>query len=344
MTCRKTINLETSYHVHIKILDFLACPKCSAESSFDIANHNDEKVEEVLFGVLICRTCAAEFKIQNGIPRFVKLEEDYCHNFGFQWKKWRKLQIDRLSGHTISSDRFFRDSTWHPDSLKGKLILDAGCGAGRFADIVAAHGATVIAVDLSDAVEACQKTTSIYDGQVHCLQASITNLPIRAEIFDAIYCMGVIQHTPEPEIVIRTLPRYLKPGGKLAYNFYEEGIWRRLQIIKYLLRLVTPFLSVQITMSVSKALVRYLFPVTRFLSQLPKFRILNHFIPIAAVHDRQLSEADQFIWTLLDTFDWYGARYEKCQNHSMVARHLREEGMLEIDSRPGLTRAKKGEI
>ena len=344
MTYRETIIFEASYHVHIKILNFLRCPKCSPDSSLYISNHGDEKVDEVLFGTLTCQTCNAEFKIQNGIPRFVELKEDYCKNFGFQWKKWRKIQIDRLSGHTISSDRFFRDSTWKPESLKGKLILDAGCGAGRFADIVAAHGATVVAVDLSDAVEACQKTTSIHGGRAHCLQASLTNLPIRLGIFDAIYCMGVIQHTPDPESVIRTLPKYLKPGGKLAYNFYEEGIWRRLQIFKYLLRLVTPYLSVQVTMNISKTLVRYLFPVTRFLARLPKFRILNHFIPIAAVHDRQLSESAQFIWTLLDTFDWYGARYEKCQNHNTVARQLREEGMLEIDSCPGLARAQKSKI
>ena len=330
--------------MNIKILDFLACPECSAASSFDIVNHEDEKEKNIISGALICRSCKAEFKIQNGIPRFIGLREDYCQNFGFQWKKWRKVQIDRLGGHTISSDRFFRDSTWKPDSLKGKLVLDAGCGAGRFADIVAAHGATVVAVDLSAAVEACQKTTAIYEGRVHCLQASLTNLPLRFEVFDSIYCMGVIQHTPKPQTIIRTLPRYLKPGGKLAYNFYEEGIWRRLQIFKYLLRLVTPYLSVEMTMAMTKALVRSLFPVTRFLSRLPKFRILNHFIPIAAVHDRQLSETDQFIWTLLDTFDWYGARYENCQNHKMVAHQLREEGMLDIICYPGLVRAKKSKV
>ena len=71
--------------------------------------------------------------VSGGIPRFVVPDDDYCENFGFQWQEWRTLQIDRLSGHHLSEERFFRDSRWSADWLKGKLILDAGCGAGRFA-------------------------------------------------------------------------------------------------------------------------------------------------------------------------------------------------------------------
>ena len=67
MTYRKTIIFEASYHVHIKILNFLRCPKCSPDSSLYISNHGDEKVDEVLFGTLTCRTCNAEFKIQDWI-------------------------------------------------------------------------------------------------------------------------------------------------------------------------------------------------------------------------------------------------------------------------------------
>ncbi len=324
-----------------QLLDYLACPNCANETPFDVQADASRKDGDIISGTLICRSCQSVSQIRNGIPRFVPLDQDYCSNFGFQWQRWRTLQIDRLSGHSLSTDRFFADSEWPPSSLEGKVVLDAGCGAGRFADVAATHGATVIAVDLSDAIDSCQKTTSVHRGRVHCLQASLLNLPLRPTVLDAIYCMGVIQHTPDPKAIVRSLPSYLKPGGQLAYNFYEEGIWRSLQIIKYAFRLITPHLSASKNLALSQFLVDLFFPLTRRLAKIPKVRIINHFIPIASFHDSQLSTDDQRAWTLLDTFDWYGARYEKRQHHEDVAAQLREVGMAAVRSRPGLAWATK---
>lgn len=318
------------------LLDFLACPTCRKERPFEVTGRQVNDAGDVISGTLDCRECRATFDIRDGIPRFVKTAEDYCANFGFQWQEWRTLQIDRLSGHTLSEDRFLADSRWPKDWLAGKLILDAGCGAGRFADVAAGFGATVVAVDLSDAIDACQKTTAVHQGRVHCLQASLLALPLRADLFDAVYCMGVIQHTPDPPAVMRALPTHLKAGGRLAYNFYEEGLWRRLQVVKYLLRLFTPKLSVAANLALSRFLVAALFPLTKILAGIPKIRIVNHFLPIAAVHDPKLPPDKQRAWTLLDTFDWYGARYEKRQHHQAVAGLLSEAGMQAVESLPGL--------
>ena len=160
---------------------------------------------------------------------------------------------------------------------------------------------------------------------------------------DAVYCMGVIQHTSDPRAVIRSLPSYLKPGGQIAYNFYEEGVWRRLQVLKYALRLITPHLSVSQNLVLSEFLVGLFFPLTRRIAEIPKVRIINHFFPIASVHDAQLSLEDQRAWTLLDTLDWYGARYEKRQYHDDVAAELQDVGMSSVRSRPGLAWATKPE-
>ncbi|MEK9723262.1 MAG: methyltransferase domain-containing protein, partial [Rhodospirillaceae bacterium] len=281
--------------MHKDLLDLLACPACADGGGFTVDPEPDNG--ELEAGTLTCRDCSAAFPIRDGIPRFVDADDDYAGNFSFQWNTWRTLQIDRLSGHSLSEDRFFADSRWPKDGLTGKLVLDAGCGAGRFADIAADHGATVVAVDLSGAVDACRETTADRDGRVHCIQASILDLPLKPGVFDAVYCMGVIQHTPDPEAVMRRLPRHLKPGGRLAYNFYEEGLWRRLQAIKYALRLITPHLSIQTTLAISAFLVGLFYPLTRLLAPIPKVRILNHFIPIAAVHDAQLTPAQQRAWT-----------------------------------------------
>ncbi len=329
-----------------ELLDILACPTCPGHAVLDCEGITDQ-TDNVIDGTLRCVGCGATYPITEGIPRFVRPDQDYCANFGFQWQKWRTLQIDRLAGHNLSESRFLADSRWPRDWFAGKRILDAGCGAGRFSDVARALGAHVVAVDISDAINACRETTSNTDdtngGRVDCIQASLFDLPLRTGQFDAVYCMGVIQHTPDPQALMVALPAMLKPGGKLAYNFYEEGIWRRLQIIKYALRLVTPHLSVAFNLGLSRLLVALLFPFTRLIATIPKVRILNHFIPIAAVHDARLSVHQQRDWTLLDTFDWYGARFEKRQRHARVAAILKDSGLQNVASEPGLAWGQKPE-
>lgn len=56
-------------------------------------------------------------------------------NFGRQWNLFREVQIDSLSGQHESHDRLFSETEWNPQELRGKLVLDAGCGAGRFTEL-----------------------------------------------------------------------------------------------------------------------------------------------------------------------------------------------------------------
>jgi len=321
--------------MHPTLLQILACPACSQEASLQVTAEVTQG-KYIIMGKLVCTECAAEYRIRDGIPRFVPAEDNYCENFGFQWHKWKELQIDRLSGHQLSEARFFADTRWERDWMKDKLILDAGCGAGRFMDIALTAGARVVAMDISEAIDACYETTRMHGDKGYYLQGSLLDLPFKKGVFDAIYCMGVIQHTPDPEKVITILPALMKPGGLLTYNFYEEGIWRRLQIPKYFLRLITPHLPIGITLAISKFLVASLFWLTSFLASIWKIRILNHFIPIASVHERALTREQQYTWTLLDTFDWYGAKYEKRQHHERVAELLKSINLENVESKPGL--------
>lgn len=321
------------------LVEYLACPRCAGDGPLELTVVARDG-EEIEAGALACPACHAGFPIRAGVPRFVGADADYCGNFGFQWNRWRALQIDRLSGHRLSEGRFFGDSGWDREGMKGRLILDAGCGAGRFTDVAAATGARVIACDLSDAVDACRANTAVWDGRVQAIQASLFDLPLRRGIFDGVFCMGVIQHTPDPERVIRTLPAFLRPGGRLAYNFYEADFWPWLQGIKYALRLVTPRLPVRFVYALSRLLVAVLFPVTALFARLPVLRTANVMIPIAAVHDRALTREQQYAWTLLDTFDWYAPRYEKRQDHRRVEALLRDVGLADIAARPGVVTAR----
>jgi SAM-dependent methyltransferase len=295
--------------------------------------------DEIINGLLTCPQCSRTWPVTGGIPRFVPKDQDYCGNFGFQWKNWKTVQIDRLAGHTLSQRRFVADSGW--EKLDGSLVLDGGCGAGRFTDVAAMLGGRVVACDMSEAVDSCYETTRIHGDAVACIQASLFELPLRPQSFDRLFCMGVIQHTPDPTRVMRTLADFIKPGGRLAYNFYEADFWPKLQPVKYALRLITPHLPTSATLALSRALVRLFFPLSLWLSRIPKVRIINHFLPVCSSHDPQLTREQQFAWTYLDTFDWYGPRYEKRQKHRDVATLLSSLGLEVTSARPGIVNARR---
>jgi len=318
------------------LLDLLQCPACRTEAPLGI--DGDE---------LLCPHCGKRVAVVRGIPRFVEDAENYAEGFGWQWTRWRTLQVDRLAGHLLSERRFLADSRWNRQWLKGKLILDAGCGAGRFADVAAQLGARVVACDLSQAIDACRANCedpqghSPERGEVAWLQANLLDLPLRPGVFDAVYCMGVIQHTPDPARVMRALPPLLKSGGRLAYNFYERNWLRKFEVVKYGLRRITPHWDRQRLLALCEGMVRRLFPVTRWMAGIPKVRFLVRFVPISATHWPELTPEQQYEWTVLDTFDWLNPHYELCQDHREVAKLLTEMGLSEVEARPGLAWAVK---
>ena len=186
--------------MHRALVDILACPACGGS----LALQGSGETDPVTDGELRCAGCGASFPIVRGIPRFVGTEGDYARSFGFQWNRFKTEQLDSTSGTTLSRDRFFSETGWSPESMQGSWVLDAGCGAGRFLDIATRTGARVVGVDLSSAVDAAA-TTLADRTNLDLVQARIDRLPFRAGAFDSVYCIGVIQHTSDPEACVRSL-------------------------------------------------------------------------------------------------------------------------------------------
>ncbi|MDP4795393.1 MAG: methyltransferase domain-containing protein [Rhodospirillales bacterium] len=318
-----------------QVFDILACPHCQAALAYNEAENADAQRD------LVCTACGRDYPIVRGIPRFIGQRENYAENFGTQWRTYRTVQIDRLSGHKLSETRFVNDTRWDKDWIKGKLILDAGCGAGRFSDVMAQFGANVVACDLSSAVEACRETAaettgaSIDRGTVSVMQADLTALPFKEGSFDAIHCAGVIQHTHDPELVMQALIKYLKPGGRVFYNFYEQSPYSDLQLIKRLLRLTTPSWPFGILQGFCQALCAVFFLPSVVMAKIPVVRAFNRYLPVCSVHPQGIPLAQQYKMTLLDTIDWYGPVYEQRQNHLEVAALLREQGLHDVESDAG---------
>ena len=102
-----------------------------------------------------------DFRIVGGVPRFVE-SSSYAVHFGIQWNTFRRTQLDSYKRLPISEERL-RDCLGEKiyTSLAAKQVLECGCGAGRFTEILLARGAFVTAVDLSDAVEVRTRTVEM---------------------------------------------------------------------------------------------------------------------------------------------------------------------------------------
>lgn len=286
--------------------------------------------------VLICAS-GHEYPVIKGIPRFVD-PENYASSFGFQWTKFSRVQIDSYNQSAFSEERFRTITGWGRKELEGKLVLDAGCGAGRFAEVVAGkHKANLVAVDLSSAVEACRENLAEYDPLV--CQASIYDLPFKEGSFDFVYCIGVIQHTPDPLGAIRHLCKLVKPGGQIGLWIYELN-WKCFvgtAGFKYVLRPITKRLPRDAAVSFSKTLVKLCYPLIKLLKH-GNFasRVLMRLLPVPSSYLQgvNLSAEDFRTWLFLDTFDMYTPAYDQPQKYSSVIQVLEEQQFENIQRHP----------
>jgi ubiquinone/menaquinone biosynthesis C-methylase UbiE/uncharacterized protein YbaR (Trm112 family) len=320
--------------VKATLLEILACPTCLMALDCETSAAAGEDIHE---GTLRCPSCHAAYPIRRGIPRFVD-DENYAASFGLQWNLFRTTQMDSSSGAGLSSARFFSETGWTPEWLNGKLVLDAGCGAGRFLEIAAQTGAQAIGLDISNAIDAAQRNLARYPN-AHFVQASLYQPPFRSGVFDACYCIGVLQHTPEPRRALGSLPRVLKEGGPAVVVAYERKPWTLLHT-KYWIRPLTRRMSKSALLRTIQWTMPVLFPITEVLFRLPLVgRLFQFAIPVANyTHERHLSLAQRYRWAILDTFDMLSPAYDQPQRAPDVISALSDAGLVDVHRRqaPGV--------
>jgi SAM-dependent methyltransferase len=159
------------------------------------------------------------YPVIRGIPRFVS-SENYAQAFGDQWNRFPRTQLDSHTGLTLSKDRLARCMRGKLPDVRGKRVLEAGSGAGRFTEVLLKHGALLDSFDYSNAVEA-NFANNGSDANLTLVQADIRHIPFPKEAYDYVVCLGVLQHTPDPEESIRSLWSMVKPGGALVIDHYR---------------------------------------------------------------------------------------------------------------------------
>lgn len=285
--------------------------RLQVSDSIQVPGGTDEKI--IKQGMLIDHKTGKEYKIVNGIPRILDSDTNYSDNFGLQWNKFKKTQFDSYTGLPLSGKRFWNNTKWAKEELKGKVILEAGCGAGRFTEVLVSTGATVVSFDLSNAVEANYENNND-KGELLIFQGDIYNIPFPDNYFDYVFCHGVLQHTPDPDRSYKEIFNKLKHGGKISIDYYlkfsSATPW---STPKYFWRPVTKKMSPQKLLSIIKFYIPVWLPFDTFIRKIPRFgdRILAFIrIPCWNYLDMGLTYSQRKQWAILDTFDALAPAYD----------------------------------
>jgi len=219
--------------------------------------------------------------------------------------------------------------------MQGQLILEVGCGSGRFTEQAAKTGATVVSFDLSYAVDASYATNGTRDN-VLIAQADIFEIPCHSASFDKLFCFGVLQHTPDPRRAFLALPRLLKPGGQIVADVYKKTFLKYALGTKYWVRPFTRNMNPETLYGAVRKYVDSMWPVAAVVRRIPVVGVpLNWRLLIGDYTNEGVPSAQLKEWAYLDTFDMLAPRYDFPQTLEAVRRWFEEASLRDIDVRYG---------
>lgn len=250
-------------------------------------------------------------EVHNNIPRFVK-SSGYASAFGAQWNRFKKLQLDSYTHTDFTRRRLERCIGGTLEScLKGKIVLEAGSGAGRFTELLAPHCKHLYTFDLSNAIDANYENNR--SDNITFFQADLLDIPFGDESFDMVVCLGVIQHSPDSEKAIKELWRVVRPGGVLVadhYHFRWAYYTTAIPFFRLFLRHLPPYISMKIV----KFLVNVFFPLHwRFRHSKAVTWILGHISPLLTNIDAFEDKGYEFNkdTAFLETYDTLTDYYKR---------------------------------
>jgi SAM-dependent methyltransferase len=241
--------------------------------------------------------------------------------YSLQWNRFRILrpEEDRAT---------FRNRTGLDEAaLAGALVLDAGCGMGRYLRIAAEAGARlVVGLDLSAAVTAARDLTAGLPG-VALVRGDLLRPPLGPGRFDQIYALGVLDHTPDPRAAFLALARLLKPGGRIVVWVYP----RERPALERIMRLQRA-VSTRLPLGLLVALSHIFSPVGGLKRQLmasPHWLIARAAVALNVLTIGVSMHPDPEV-RVCDTLDWYAPRYLSWHEPEEVRGWFAEAGLVDV--------------
>jgi SAM-dependent methyltransferase len=241
--------------------------------------------------------------------------------YGLQWNQFRIIRPDE--------DRatFYNRTGLNPIDLEGQLVLDAGCGMGRYLRIAAESSASlIVGLDLSNAVVAARDLTTELPS-VAVVRGDLLKPPFPPASFDQIYSLGVLDHTPDPRAAFLALAKLLKPGGKIAVWVYP----RERALVESIMNFQRAF-TTRMPLHVLAFLCRKAVPLgglkrTLMASQWRLVQRLGVALHLATIG---VSMHPDPTVRACDTLDWYAPKFMSRHSFGEVAGWFRDAGLSDL--------------
>ena len=293
-----------------RLLSILVCPEHKTPLSLvdDVCDEHGE----ILSGKLCCDHHGSEhhYPIRDAVPRFTP-SDHYSSSFGLQWNKYDKTQLDSHSGLSITRDRYNWVCRWQ-EKLTTGWGIEAGCGAGRFSEILADEPIDWVCVDASSAVDANQRNNG-HRYNIHVVQADLRHPPFLEQQFDRMICLGVLQHTPDPEhSFFSLLPLIKQQYGEFAFDIYSKTtgtwLWSKYWFRPITKRLPKPWLFRILEVTVPTLLLIH--DLMRFIPYVGRY-LAHRLVPVCNYkYSFPFNRQQNLEWALLDTFDMLAPEHD----------------------------------
>ncbi len=148
------------------------------------------------------------------------VDDNEINKFSVLASRWWDKDCEFKPLHDINPLRLGYIKEKCGGSLKGKKILDVGCGGGILAESLALEGAQVTAIDMAQASLEVAKLHLLESGlDIDYQKIMVEDLAEQnAQIFDVVTCLEMLEHVPEPSSIIKACGKLVKNGGNLFFS------------------------------------------------------------------------------------------------------------------------------
>jgi SAM-dependent methyltransferase/uncharacterized protein YbaR (Trm112 family) len=270
-----------------RLLELVECKKCNRDFKVHVFKKENDEIKD---GLLVCSKCENFHFIVNFIPRFLPfklyfnqkfyddyklkihalvkidreirekdtletLKKDTIKFFGHEWVHFDRHGFDdKVYNENFEKEIFHHKTLLRSKEINNKLVLDSGCGNGRYVYQALRCGAEVVGFDLGLGVESAYNNTKQFK-KAHIIQADIFNLPFKEGVFDFVFTIGVVHHTGNAKKAVWSILKPLKKDGVICVTCYHRGNWLW-EFNDWFIRLFTLRMSIPTLMKLSKFFAR----------------------------------------------------------------------------------------
>ncbi len=241
--------------------------------------------------------------------------------YSLQWNEFRIVRAEEDAA--TFRNRTGLDSEW----LRDAVVLDAGCGMGRYMRVAQASGARlVVGMDLSWSLKGAARVLSGLE-RVALVRGDLLRVPFLESQFDQIYSLGVLDHTPDPRAAFLQLARLLKPGGRIVIWVYERER-PLLEFLKDAQRAVSTRLPLPLLLGMSRMTAPIGGLKRRLMSS--RHRLIERMGVALHLLTLGVSMHPDSEVRVCDTLDWYAPKYMSRHTKAEVRGWFEAAGLVEI--------------